>query len=259
MSLRSLLFDATVENIHHSLQRHMPVSQQQEFYLWGISSQNLQRDLFLQTMGVPQMLHLSANLLGDLVDEADWGKLARYCGRINAYFMYEIVSDDLAMGLSPLAADDRIIPLRREVLYTFNYVMVERLSGEPTSSAKMLEALIPYTERISGFKQSMGGDKRHTILRVYRQQRQDVAPSDIEYAIWPVLVANIESCYDLVASMAQLQIGPIFQQGSVNRYRAVTQLLESGGSVPLADLVDMGTHTVSVIPALSYSSGCWRR
>jgi hypothetical protein len=254
-SLHSHLVDATIEQIRLSLHRHMPISQQRDFYLWGISPDNRERDNFLQMMGVMQLIKLSASLLDGLVKPEHWPKLAKYAGQINAYFLYEIVSDDLAIGLSPLATGDTGYPLRREILFAFNYVMNERLNGEPTHTTLLLEPLEHFSRHISGFTQSMTQEKHKALLDSYLRHRRGTSPLDIEYAIWPALVANIESCRELVESMHHLQIGELLRQGFVNRYQSVTQLLEAFEPIPLPDLIYIGTHTVSVIPVLCYFTG----
>jgi len=255
MSLRSLMLDATVENIRHSVQRHMPVSQQRDFYLWGTAADNPLRDTFLYAMSVTQVINLSAYLLEDLVAPAQWQKLARYAGRLNTYFMYEIVSDDLAIGLSPLADGDTTYPLRRQTLYAFNHVMVERLSGEPTHSAKMLEPVQALTRNISGFRQSMTLEKHNLILRTYLQQRPAASQLDIEYGVWPVLVANIELCCELAESMRKLETGWMIRQGFIDRYQSSSELLEAGQPVPLSQLGDIGTRSILVSATLAYFTG----
>lgn len=255
MPLRSLMLDSTVENIRHSLQRHMPISQQRDFYLWGTAPDNPLQDTFLYAMSVTQLINLSAHLLQDMVAPEHWKKLARYAGRLNTYFMYEIVSDDLAIGLSPLAAADTTYPLRRQILYAFNHVMVERLSGEPTDSADMLEPLKPLTRSVSGFTQSMTREKHNLILRSYLQQRPSVSASNIEYGVWPILVANIDLCRELAESVYKLNTGWMVRQGFIDRYQSVTELLESQSALPLSELANIGTRSILVVPTLAYYIG----
>jgi hypothetical protein len=49
------------------------------------------------------------------------------------------------------------------------------------------------------------------------------ALADLEYAFWPQLVATIESCKELADSMPHQ---PALRVGLINRYRAVTALLD---------------------------------
>jgi hypothetical protein len=255
MSLHSYMLDATVDNIRNSLQRHMPASHQRDFYLWGIDADNPLRDTFLYAMSVPQLINLSAFLLEDIVDPDQWKQLARYAGRLNTYFMYEVVSDDLAIGLSPLADGDATYPMRREILYAFNYAMGERLAGDPTPSGQVLEPLKQLTHSVSGFTQSMTREHHNLILGSYLEQHPDVSSADIEYALWPILVANIELCHDLTESMYRLNAGWMVRQGFIDRYQSVSELLQAPSALPLSELADIGTRSILVVPTLSYYVG----
>jgi hypothetical protein len=254
MPLRSLMMDATVENIRRSLHRDMPASPQQDFYLWGIDPENPYEDAFLQMKGIKQMVNLAQHLLADLVQPDSWKDVADYAGRLNTYFTYEVVSDDLAIGLSPLMAGDTTFPLRREILYAFNYIMVERLTGEPTPTALLLEPLEKFIASISGFSQSLTETKYKDMLQNYLRTRYGVAGGDIEYGLWPVLVANIEMCRELTESMKDLYVGDLLRRSLVNRYQSVSRLLEA---TPMSREMhlDAGTWTILVAPTLTYYVG----
>lgn len=255
MILQSHILPATIDSIHYSLMRHMPLSQQRQFYLWGISSNNPHQPTFLSAVNVPQLVGLSAFFLDGLVPQEHWAKLCRYAGRINSYFMYEVASDDLAIGLAPFADTDTAYPLRREILYAFNYVMIERLGGEPTRASIMLEPLEFFSKTISTFTQSMTREKHMQCLREYRKIYPDVSGLDIEYAVWPLLVANIEACRELAEDTYQLEVHQTVRQGFIDRYRASTELLEATGPLSLDELAEIGTRSILVIPTLAYFTG----
>src|SRR5215467_7205176 len=102
MNFQQCLTQATLEKINKSLIKDMPAGVQRDFYLWGISPANPKRDEFLQLVGMNQVINLATHILGPMVKADDWQTLADYSGLIHAYFMYELVSDDLAVGLSLL-------------------------------------------------------------------------------------------------------------------------------------------------------------
>ena len=139
MSFQQCLVQATIEKIQASLLKHMPMGVQQDFYLWGISPANANRDEFLQLIGMNQVINLASHILGPMVKPDDWQTLAEYSGLIHAYFMYELVSDDLAIGLSLSPNRDASIQTRKDILHSFNGAMVKRLSGVPNHSSELLE------------------------------------------------------------------------------------------------------------------------
>jgi hypothetical protein len=255
MNLQNEITKATIESIRSSLLRHMPDSPQRDYYLWGISRQNPYQDDFMQMIGVKQLINLSTHMIGDLIAQEDRQTVAQYCGRINAYFMYEIVSDNLANGLSSLCVIDDNAAVRRDILRVFNNVMVERLTGQHNNTAELLQRIEGFTREISCFAQSMTPRKHQACINEYLSRHKDVTQAEIEFGVWPILVANIESCHELAEYMSRFQVGPLLMQGFIDRYRGVSQTLDVGHGLPLNELVRMGTHTVSVIPVLAYFAG----
>ena len=255
MRLHDEIAKATIENVRSSLMRHMPASPQRDYYLWGISKANPFRDDFLQMVGIYQLINLSSQMIGDLIEPENSSTVAQYCGRINAYFVYEIMSDNLANGLSSLCVVDENASLRRDILYTFNNVMVGRLKGEHNATAELLKPIEGLTKTISCFAQSMTPRKHQVCLDAYLAQHPKAPHKDIEYGIWPILVANIESCYELAEYMSHFQVGELLTQGFIDRYQSVNRTLDVDRGLPLDELVRMGMHTASVGPVLAYFAG----
>ncbi len=255
MSLQTEITKATIENVRSSLMRHMPQSPQRSYYLWGISTDNPYRNDFLQMIGINQLINLSSHLIGDLIEAEDQQTVAQYCGRINAYFMYEIISDNLANGLSALCVIDENASSRRDILHAFNHVMVSRLKGEHSNTEELLRPVETLTQGISSFAQSITPRKHQACINAYLSQRPDITQQEIEYGIWPILVANIESCYELAEYMTNFQVGDLLAQGFIDRYESVTQTIQVDHGLPLTELVRSGTHTVSVVPVLAYFAG----
>ena len=56
MTLHDEIAKATIENVRSSLMRHMPLSPQRDYYLWGISKANPYREDFLQMVGINQLI-----------------------------------------------------------------------------------------------------------------------------------------------------------------------------------------------------------
>ncbi len=255
MTFQQLLTNVTLEQIERSLAQYMPEGSQKDFYLWGVSSENPTRQDFLQLVGMNQIVNLSTFILQPLVQPDQWQKLAHYCGLIHAYFMYELVSDDLAVGLSQMLTRDPSIQTRKDILHSFNGAMVKRLSGVPNPSTELLEYIQPYTEHISGYNQTSIHEKYITQLERFSETKSENSSRKFEFDLWPILVANVEACNALVEATDSLQVGPIVRQGFINRYASVSQSLEAHINMTLEELTNIGTHTVSVIPVLAYFVG----
>jgi len=253
MSFQQCLAQATLDKIKASLDEHMPAGVQRDFYLWGLSPENPNRDEFLQLVGMNQIVNLATHILEPMVKVENWQTAADYCGLIHAYFMYELVSDDLAVGLSLLPRRDASIQTRKDMLHSFNGAMVKRLSGVPNHSSELLEFIQPTTLNVVGYNQASAHEKYVTQFQQFMKMQPGNTSGKFE--LWPILVANVEACNALVKATECLQISPVIRQGFINRYASVSQSLDAHINMTLEELTNIGTHTVSVIPVLAYYIG----
>ncbi|HET7087491.1 MAG TPA: hypothetical protein VFL17_02460 [Anaerolineae bacterium] len=241
----------TLAGFEGSLRRHMPASAYRDFYLWAISAENPRQDAFLQAMGIPLLTKLTVTLLDNLVDDRAWRQLAECSAPISSYLTYEVVSDNLAIGLASPRPDDMTGVLRRFLVRAFNHAMIARLSGDPRPAAQLLAPLQSTARRISGFDQSLNRDKQRACSEAYLILRSDLELADLEYAVWPALVANVEACLDLAESLRARHAAGLLREGLVRRYQAVNHLLEARNT-PLPQLVAVGADAILVAPTLAY-------
>ena len=246
-----LMLAMTLASFEGSLRRHMPASAYRDFHLWAISAENPRQDVFLQAMGITQLTKLTVTLLDGLVDDRAWRQLAKYSATISSYLTYEVVSDNLAIGLASPRTDDMTSVLRRILLRAFNRAMIARLNGDPRPAAQLLAPLQSAARRISGFDQSLNRDRQRVCSEAYLILRGDLELADLEYAVWPALVANVESCLDLAESLCSRHAAGLLREGLVRRYQAVNHLLEARDT-PLPQLVTVGADAILVAPTLAY-------
>jgi len=255
MNFQQNLKQATLEKIKCSLMKDMPAGIQRDFYLWGISDANPNRHEFLQLVGMNQVINLTTHILEPMVEANDWQKMAEYCGLIHTYFMYELVSDDLAVGLSHIPIRDASMLIRKDILHSFNGAMVKKLSGIPNHSSELLEFVQPSTLSISGYSQPTTREKYVAQFQKFLKANPEYASTSFNFDLWSILIANIESCHTLLEATAHLQSSLVIHQGFISRYASVSQSLEAHINMSLEELTNIGTHTVSVIPVLAYFIG----
>jgi hypothetical protein len=107
---------------------------------------------------------------------------------------------------------------------------------------------------VSGFEQSLNPDKHRTMANIYLSQHPELSIADLEFNLWPRLVANIEACLEVTRQVAGFKVGPLVLQGLTNRYAAVNSLLDEPASA-LPRLVHIGVDTILVEPTLAYYVG----
>jgi hypothetical protein len=228
----------------------LPDSPYRTFALWTMSGQNPHLMDSLYALGIPQFAKLTASLLGDFLAGNDETAIAQASVAMNSYLIFEVASDDLAIRLAPWEDQTPNSVQRRELLYFFNEAMLQRLRGDQTAAYHLLAPVHQLTESISNYEQSLNPHKHRTIAATYLNQHPEVDPRDLEQAIWPRLVANIETCSNALDVVLPI-LKPLVQQGLVGRYEETNTLL-SEREIPLSSRIHIGTQTILVIPTLAY-------
>lgn len=248
------MVDITADALVEQLSNHMPEGHYRDFYRWGFSAENPQRDAWLQTVGLTQLVRLTVNLYEGLVDDADIPRLVEYCIPVNIYQVYEIVSDNLGIGLANPAPDDTTHEIRREILLHFNDAMVERLTNPSTHAADLLAPVRQMADGVSIATQSLSSGKHRAFMQTYLASRPHLSQADLEYGMWSMLVANIEACADVVAFTQRYQVNGIIADGLARRYQGVSHLLR-GGDIDLGRRLHYSTDAILVNPIIAYFIG----
>jgi len=264
-----------VEGVRQSL-RHMPESLYKTYCTWVLNTPQLAGQ-WLQLMGVESLIRLTGGLLNDLLSNEEWLKLVPYSIPINVSQMYEVVSDNLAIGLGHRDPNDVTFNTRSQLVYTFNQATIQRLRGDSHQSARdLLDPFMPLMRKISTFEQSLSADKHRALaqqfLNIYSTLHDSESASqssiptkqwvgiednpmhDLEYALHSLLIANMETCIDLTAELAGCQSHALLVDGLIRRYQGVNDLLDQTTFSP-EDLLRISTNTIMVVPTLAYYIG----
>ena len=247
--LRHIL-TTTIAHTTASLREYLSPGTLRDYYLWGLDPECPYRDQFLQITGISQLVKMTVMLLDGLLDDREWERLAPYCAFMNSYQILEIVSDNLAIGLARPIPHDTTITERRTLLRMFNQAMIDRLRGDKRPAQEVLADLRSPAQRISLFAQSLAPHEQRQLAEEYaRGHGGDLAA--IEHGVWPLLVANMETCTALATLVDDCLAGPLVRDGLIRRYNGVNQLLDSQ-AMPLDRRVEIGTDTILVVPTLAY-------
>ncbi|BCJ72048.1 hypothetical protein CS0771_15920 [Catellatospora sp. IY07-71] len=248
------LLDATCSALTETIARHMPAGPYRDFTAWAYSPANPRRHEYLQSTGVIQLVTMNTRLLSGLVDEDDWPTMLRFAGQMNAYQVFEVVSDDLGIGLGQPDLD-LSRQRRRDLIGALNRAMLQALLPDRRTPAVLLLSgpAREAARHASRFEQSLVGGKLAGMAEEYTRHVGGAAPLllDVEYGLWAALVTNVESCRDLVDTVAGLPTGSLVRQGLADRYGAVERTLRAE-HVSRLELATLGGHTILVVPTLGY-------
>lgn len=254
------LLSASCTAVTETITRHMPAGAYRDFSSWAFSAANPRRPEFLQATGIIQLITMNTTLLSGLVEDSDWPTMLHYGGLMNSYQVFEVISDNLAFGLGRIELAATEIE-RRELVCAVNRAMVHTLGTERAGPAVLLLAgpARQAAQRSSGFDHSLAAAKHAGIAEEYARHRAAagkpaVLLDELEYGLWPALVANVESCRTLVDAMSGTVTEPLLRQGLSDRYRAVDRTLRAG-YLPRLELASLGAQSILVTPTLAYLIG----
>ncbi len=238
----------------------MPAGAYRDFVAWAFSARNPRQQEFLQATGVVQLINMNTTLFSGLVSEERWPAMLRYASVMNAYQVLEVISDNLAIGLGRRTLDAQDLQ-RRALVTSVNRAMIETLTpGRRTPAVLLLAGQARLAaQQTSGFAQSLAAEKHAGAAQEYalflEAQGKPSPPLDeLEYGLWPALVANVETCRELLETMAGTATLSLLRQGLTDRYQAVDRTLYAE-YVSRLELASLGAQTILVAPTLAFLLG----
>lgn len=207
----------------------------------------------MQLVSVEKTVLLTEKLLDGVLTNEEMDFVLPYSVVLNTYLMYEVVSDNLAMGLAKHQEADATFEQRRELLSIFNTIISKNIRNiEYIEPQETLEQLKSQIRTISAFDQSLNPMQHEKIAAAFLKDNRDIVrPEDLEYGLYASLMANMRSCKALTDVLREFQAVDIIQDGLARRYEGVNRLLQ-GGPIPIETLVQLGSDTMLVIPTVGY-------
>lgn len=240
-----------IEGIRASFQ-YLPSENLRAFYEWILDHEEL-RNRWLGLVSVNKTIQLTEKLLAGLLTDEEMDFLLPYTVAINTYLMYEVVSDNLAIGLAARQPYDTTYDERRQLLRTFNTALAQRIRDEVSWSAdEALRPLGSQLQAISTFHQSLNVSQHTRIAAAYIREKGDtIRVHDLEYNVYPSLVANFQACVTFENVMRGYDFFPVFQNALARRYES-TNVLLNDDSLSIRQLAEIGTDTILVVPTIGY-------
>jgi hypothetical protein len=199
------MLEAIASNLQTSISRFMPESAYRDYCLWALSESSPGRQDWLQLNGAIKLAYLMTGLFNGIASDDQWEYLAACLAPLNTYFVFEAISDDLALGLGVRPTPSLYNP--RRTLLAFNQAMITRLTSTDCSSQALLYNIRPTADLISSFAHKLVPARHHTHAEFYQSYNPDVSLESLDYSAWPALVANMETCAILVEQVVTTKPG----------------------------------------------------
>jgi hypothetical protein len=238
-----------IAGIHASLD-YMPKNAYQDYCRWVLAHPYLAEE-WIQLVGMTGLTRLTFGLLEGLLTSGEFDALIPYTAPINVFSMYEVLSDNLAIGLAYRSEWDTTYDLRRQIIYELNHAIIARLRGAGREGAWAGLAQQPAVDAVSLFDQSLDADKHRLIAAAFTEQHPEIDPQAIEYSLYPNLAANVEACYQVVETLQGYVTQGWIQKGFVRRYAGLNRLMDDTPISP-SYLLQLGANTIMVRPLLGY-------
>lgn len=232
------------------LDRYLPDPDYRAFYAWALSEQNPDQTIFHRIIALTQLGNLTAAMLTDLAGSDTWSALVRHAVPVNLYQIFEVVSDNLGLGLAKVAPGQQAE--RRDLLLDFNAAAAADLrDGLRIPATALLAPLKERCGRLSGFELSLTTPFHATIADGYRSTVTQVRAASLEHSVWSGLVANVESGRDVLTAIGGTHSEPLVRARTIDRYRAVDRTLTATW-LSRDELVETSRHAILVTPTLAY-------
>ncbi|WP_124033407.1 hypothetical protein [Herpetosiphon llansteffanensis] len=221
------------------LQR-LPPSQYTDFCRWVLQPTNPLLTEFLHLSSLTQMCSLFTYLYGPATNDTDrWDHLCAEFSSLLLYQRYEVVSDNLAMGLALTSA------AHGEVVTTFNSMLIDVLTDTAPIALPRLQQIVA---AIPWLEQHLAADHYRAIVQAFRP--------DADLEAWVALSANIVACRDVLSQILHPAANTRIRQTLIARYYAMNTLC-SPGVRSIQELLALQTATMLVIPTLEYCVNLW--
>jgi hypothetical protein len=248
--LSEYAIETTSRTLLDHLDRYLPDDEYRGYFKWALSEANPYEVLFRRNIALTQLGNLTAEMLWNLPGPGDWSTLVAHAIPVNVYQIFEVVSDNLGLGLAGNDPHESVD--QRNLLLDFNAVAVTDLKDPSAVPAtELLAHLKDRSARFSGFALSLTEKCQHVTAAEYENCTGLATAESLQHNIWSGLIANVESGRDVLVAIGETRAEPHLRAKTIERYEAVNQTLTLG-SMSRNELVSNSRSAILVTPTLGY-------
>jgi hypothetical protein len=248
--VRDYAIATTSKALVYNLDRYLPDDHYREYFRWALSGENPRRDLFRRNIGVTQLGNLTAAMLWDVPGPGDWLTLVEHAVPVNVYQVFEVVSDNLGLGLAGKSHGETAD--QRKLLLDFNTAAASDLRYPSSVPAtELLDHLKDPSENFSGFALSLTQRHQGLTVKEYENCKGIAAYDSLQRNIWSGLIANVESGRDVLAAIGETYSEPHVRAKTIERYKAVNDTLNSA-FMSRDEVISNSRNAILVTPTLGY-------
>ncbi len=250
---RNIMLKHSIQLYGTFIDQYLPASSYKDFSRWGIDEQNIYRSEYLQMSSLTQMCTMFSYLYHSAThDHLKWEQLCQSFGKILVYQIYEVISDNISMGLGLAINDD--YHKKSQLVRYFNTAMIESLNSSIiVLDNQQIKAL---SHDLSLVEQHISLTRNQDLYEKYLNYTNPQSTNQPLPELWIALYANIASCLDFINQIQHPYAKQLIKQGVIKRYAAINRLLNAEYS-SIAELISLQIDTMLVMPTLEYCINLW--
>lgn len=226
-----------------------------DFMLWLLKDNNQHQENYLRMLGVAGSIELELKLLQPVIPDLDFINLTDHISLLNAYFAYETISDNLAVGMANGRREqNNNYNLQRDVILNFNRAMIKKINGAMENGKELLNPIAEKLTHISVNDQTLSPLQMDKFIDSYAHHIQ-CNKEKLDKSFMAILILNIVTCQELLSDLHESPIYPILQKSLLNRYCSVSQIICHADSASRVSLCKWGKDSMLVIPTYAFCIG----
>lgn len=247
----NLILAETLDKLRKNIINYTMKEEIKNFFLYLLNNKNPLFKNYMQFLGMDKIIKTSIGILNELIGNEVLNKnILSYIAALNAYFAYEVISDDLGIGTMYPTLKNKSQELCKEIIIKFNNAMQEKLMGNKNSSSILLK---PYASLIN----SIPSYNHHYFAEQYIKLHPHAHTSihELEYSLGIYLSLNIDACQNFINLLKDHPIYILLKKSVTERYTALNQLFKVDHFTSPKTLAEHGAKTILITPTLAYLIG----
>jgi hypothetical protein len=236
---------------------HLQDSESKDFMLWILRNNNQHQENYLRMLGIAGSIELELKLFKNVIHyPLTLYPLGNYISLLNAYFGYETLSDNLAVGLAAAKRrNNKNYMHQKKVLLYFNEIMLKKIKGSAEDLYALFKPISNAIKHISVHRNTLSPEQMDAFTNDYAHYHPAGSRADLEHTFLEILILNVATCTQLLNSLHRSSIYNILKKSLMARYLSVSHIVKQSQQATLPMLASWGLHSILTIPTLAYCIG----
>ncbi|MEM1244136.1 MAG: hypothetical protein AAGG80_04875, partial [Pseudomonadota bacterium] len=216
---------------------------------------NPHQESYLRMLGVAGSIELELKLFQPLLETHQFQKLKPFISLLNAYFAFETLSDNLAVGLARCKTPTPFQQMQKQIILAFNQKMLKKILSNTNSAGELLTKERNKIAHISLNHQSLAPRQMQIFIDDYEKNYAVKHSDEFEYSFFNILILNISTCLMLLDSLKTSPLYLSLKHSLMRRYISVSKIIDHSQQATRVELAAWGRDSILVVPTYMHCIG----